>query len=137
MPGINHNLKLFPVEYTAWYNMKTRCKRESYIKKGIGIDDQRWLKFSNFIQDMGLRPGLKYTLERIDDSKGYSKSNCKWATRIEQNQNRPLYNKLTKQDIDDIRRTYKAGIYSQKELANLYDTSQQYISLIINYKIWI
>jgi hypothetical protein len=38
---------------------------------------------NSFIADMGNRP----TSERIDNSKGYCKDNCKWATRKEQRAN--------------------------------------------------
>lgn len=59
-----------------------------YGGAGIGIDDPRWLKFENFYADMadGYRNDL--TLERIDNSLGYSKPNCRWATVAEQNRNR-------------------------------------------------
>ncbi len=55
---------------------------------GRGITaDLRWHIFENFLEDMGLRPeGL--TLERIDNDKGYSLGNCKWATWAEQQANK-------------------------------------------------
>jgi hypothetical protein len=73
--------------------MKTRCKglgniknKKNYLNQGISYDP-RWEKFENFLEDMGERPDNK-TLERVDNTKGYSKSNCKWATYSEQNANK-------------------------------------------------
>jgi hypothetical protein len=36
---------------------------------------------------MGERPGKEYSIDRIDNEKGYSPDNCKWATRKEQHRN--------------------------------------------------
>lgn len=62
---------------------------QAYGKRGITVDP-RWNSFTLFLQDMGERPeGL--SLDRIDNDKGYSKDNCRWATRQEQNSNKGLY----------------------------------------------
>jgi hypothetical protein len=77
--------------YKRWSAMKARClnpKDESYSRyggRGIRVCE-RWLKFENFLQDMGI-PELGLSLERIDNDKGYSLDNCKWATRKEQQNN--------------------------------------------------
>lgn len=85
--------------YHQWSGMIQRCKstniktRKSYLDKNIKVCDQ-WLKFENFYKDMGECPdGL--TLERIDNNKGYSKENCKWASRKEQNRNKSQNIKIT------------------------------------------
>ena len=77
-----------------WSSMKARCYNinckvyNRYGGRGITICS-RWLEsFENFVEDMGIRPEKGYSLDRIDNDKGYSKENCRWATSKQQNRNR-------------------------------------------------
>jgi hypothetical protein len=79
-------------EYDVWNMMRQRCDNPrckgyaDYGARGIKVC-RRWEKFENFIADMGRRPVGKYGIDRIRNSRGYSPSNCRWATYKEQSRN--------------------------------------------------
>lgn len=78
-------------EHIVWAGMLSRCTNKNdkryarYGGRGIKVC-RRWHQFANFLADMGPRPpGL--SLERKDNNRGYTQSNCVWATRGEQMRN--------------------------------------------------
>ena len=100
--------------------MKVRCYKKAspnykdYGGRGITICD-RWLEsFENFALDMGLKPTSKHTIERENNDGNYEPSNCKWATRVEQGQNKRVY-KTSKTGYSGITLT-TAGTYQARSL---------------------
>lgn len=79
-------------EHRTWRSMIQRCinpKNKNYHNYGgrkITVCE-RWVKFENFLADMGKVPiGLQ--LDRSNNDKGYFKENCCWSTPKEQQRNK-------------------------------------------------
>jgi len=79
--------------YGSWYAMKQRCDNpkntqyKDYGGRGITYDP-KWDNFADFYNDMFTNYQKGLTIDRIDNSKGYFKENCRWATRKVQNRNK-------------------------------------------------
>lgn len=104
--------------YSTHRGMKERCynprnkRYEHYGGRGITVCD-RWLGiygFSNFIEDMGDKPSPSHTLDRIDNNKGYSPENCRWATYHQQAANKCNSNKVVGVHYDKGKNMYIASM---------------------------
>ena len=93
-------------EYKAWQKAKSRCtcdtdpSYKNYGSRGIWMCE-RWLNSpKDFLDEMGVRPKDKNSIDRIDNEKGYCcgkcddchnrgiyKTNCRWADYKEQSRN--------------------------------------------------
>ena len=90
-------------EYKCWHNMISRCMDQDnslyghYGARGITVCS-RWLNsFRDFAADMGPRPSVNHSIDRIDNDGNYEPSNCRWATKSEQRRNQ--------RDVYAVRRT--------------------------------
>ncbi len=83
-------------EYRVWCSIKQRCRNSlAYLEKGIRICRQWEKSFVQFLKDVGPRPSLRHTLDRINNSKGYKPGNVRWATHDEQARNKTSNRMLT------------------------------------------
>lgn len=81
--------------YYSWGMMKNRCTNPKaadwkyYGGRGIKLC-KRWMKFENFLEDMGPKPSPDLSIDRINVNGNYTPKNCRWATHTEQSKNRRL-----------------------------------------------
>src|SRR5262245_10096761 len=78
----------------AWRSMIARCTNPAHPKfprygaRGVRVC-RRWLEsFAACVRDMGPGPGPDYSLDRRNNDKHYTPSNCRWADRKTQARNR-------------------------------------------------
>ena len=79
--------------YRIWRGIKNRCYNKNvksyplYGGRGIKVCE-RWIEsFKSFFEDMGEKPeGM--SIDRIDSNKDYCPENCRWATPLQQSENR-------------------------------------------------
>lgn len=87
-------------EYGVWCAMKERCTNPhnrmypNYGGRGIAVCE-RWQNFPSFLEDVGMRPSSKHSIDRIDVNGNYEPGNVRWATSTEQMRNTRLTRQVT------------------------------------------
>lgn len=84
--------------YSIWKGMHNRCTNANgktykhYGGRGIKVCD-RWKDLDAFAADVGPRPSLGHSIDRINNDGDYEPSNVRWATALEQVRNRRPFQK--------------------------------------------
>lgn len=120
--------------YNRWRTMRKRCvpgtSRSRYHgDKGV-IVCAEWQNFDNFYLwaiETGFQPEL--TLDRIDNAKGYSPDNCRWATYEVQNRNKTTA-VLDEIKAGKIKWLLRTTDKSYAEIGRLFDVSRSVVAQI-------
>lgn len=83
-------------EYLTWKNINTRCynpnRKDWYRYGGVGLTFDYSEDFIGFLEDVGEAPDdkTKWSIDRIDPTRGYIKGNMRWATIEQQSKNKRM-----------------------------------------------
>lgn len=93
------------VEYRKWHSAKERCKptapaetRVNYFDRGIRVCPEWDTDFEAFLAHAGLCPP-GFTLDRINNDRGYEPGNVRWISAAEQAANKRNNNVVTHDGI--------------------------------------
>lgn len=134
--------------YRIWRGMLNRCRNQKckdfarYGGAGISVCSRWEVSFENFLEDMGEPPSGGHSIDRFPDRRGnYEPGNCRWATDLEQSENRDTAKgernakaKLTEDQVLAIRSA--AGSVAAKTLAAQFGIGLSTVYRILKGKHW-
>lgn len=123
--------------YRTWRHMVERCTSQNskqyanYGGRGITVCNN-WMKFPRFLEwamSSGYTDDL--TIERIDNNRGYSPENCRWATPFEQASNKRSNHTFTIGGVTDTMTNWarKFGIKPNTVFCRLHKGWSEYEAL--------
>ena len=118
-----HGLSYHPL-YRIWTSMMARCHDSNnpafkwYGGRGVEVCVQWRATPQQFFDDMGERPEGT-SIDRIDGTGGYSKKNCRWATNVEQSNNRSNNRWFL----------FLGDVYNMKQLCKFLDVGYSAVSM--------
>ncbi len=74
------------ITYKSWDSMKRRCNKPKadnycyYGAKGIKV---KYKDIIELVKDIGLRPSVNHSIDRINTNGHYERGNCRWVTKSE------------------------------------------------------
>ena len=131
----NHGGRKPSPTYNSWRSMIQRCTNpnHTHYDRYKGLLCEKWIKFDNFLGDMGERP-FGTSLDRIDNNRGYYKENCRWATPEQQVRNRK--NSVMDENIArQIRELYAEG-FRTTAISEILNISTSNVSNVLHKGYW-
>ena len=131
----NHGGRNPSPTYNSWRSMLQRCTNpnHTYYERYKGLLCDEWFDFNSFIADMGERL-VGTSLDRIDNTKGYCKENCRWATPEQQVRNRK-YNVMSEELARNIRELYASG-FRTTAISKILNISKSNTSNVLHKGYW-
>lgn len=126
--------------HRSWIAMRYRCRNpkaadwKNYGGRGITVCD-RWCSFELFLADMGPRPSVAHSIDRIDNEGNYEPSNCRWADARQQSRNTRTV-KLEPHEPEQIRWLRSLG-YRYKEIGAFFGIDFSTVGSIIRGESWV
>lgn len=117
--------------FRIWTDVKTRGTNRYRIGiPPVGMSEE-WKDFNKFLKDMhrsykkhvSLYSEKNTTIDRISNSKGYSKENCRWATHMEQTTNRRNSIIIRGKTLSEWCRVYKMSYHAAYQRYAIYGWS--------------
>lgn len=119
--------------YGRWAAMIQRCTNPNhrqfgrYGGRGITVCDEWRTSFVAFLNDVGSPPGPRYSLDRIDNDKGYEPGNVRWATQSQQCLNRSEYKHAQETRLKISKALKESHQRSPRQMKR--DTSGKYVKV--------